>query len=241
MEALRNKRKAQKTKELEDRATINLTQEAAAAVSKHNNTLQKQHKEVMAAKHQATLTQSAGKNKKENDAKRKQVPAEAITTQVKASKSKTKTKTITTRVIVASPLPPVQQGTRKVPKLSDLYGCKHNGLRDFICLDRVHLVSFVKEEAWLCKKPCTDCAQMNNKDPHYDVRVLEMKQLLTKGSKEFGFYCNCGPTAHKMKNENENKPFYSCDVVLCPYCYAQRETKRCSNDNGRRTRCRAAK
>jgi hypothetical protein len=77
---------------------------------------------------------------------------------------------------------------------------------------------------------------MEKGDPNYKNRVLEMHQLLKKGNKEFGYYCNYGPRAHGMKDDEENKPFYSCDTVLCPDCHAKREVKRCSVSTGRRTR-----
>lgn len=231
-EATRHRREPKKAQELEQRTTPNLTQQAAAAESQRSEATDKIQKSILSYKQKLNAPKTAAK-KKTPATKRKQLSTE---------KPRKRQATVTDpAVVVAPPAPEVRQGLRKVPSPSDSHGCKHYGLMDLIPLDKAHLTWFVADNGWLDKKPCTDCNQMDKEHPDYNNRVLEMKQLLTKGNREFGVYCNCGPRAHKMKANDETKPYFTCEMVLCPPCHTKRETKRCESGGNRRTRTASQK
>jgi hypothetical protein len=127
------------------------------------------------------------------------------------------------------------QGERKVPVPSDEHGCDHNGLLSLLPLDRKHLMAHVKEGGWLNQTPCYDCAR--NEDGG-DKRVLNVSSLLNlKGGRQLGVYCDCGPVAHKMVQEEEavRKQQWACNMVLCMDCFDAR-TKRMPDSGGRRSR-----
>ena len=231
-QATRQKHETKKTLELEKNKTPNLTQQAAAAATQRSEAQDKMHKQILAAK-QKTNAPKTTTTKKTAATKRQQLPKE--TTRKRQATGKDP-------AVVGAPQPPAEkQGIRKVPTATDAHGCTHFGLMDLKPLDRVHLTLFVAANGWLDKKPCTDCNRMDKDDPDYTDRVLEMKQLLTKGNKEFGHYCNCGPRAHTMSADDESKPDYTCGLVLCPPCHTKRETKRCESGGNRRSRAASQK
>jgi hypothetical protein len=126
------------------------------------------------------------------------------------------------------------QGERKVPVPSDEHGCDHNGLLSLLPLDRKYLMAYVKEGGWLYQTPCYDCA---SDEDGGDKRVLNVSSLLNmKGGKQLGVYCNCGPVAHKMVQEEEpvRKQLWACKMVLCMDCLNAR-TKRMPDSGGRRS------
>ena len=126
-----------------------------------------------------------------------------------------------------------QQGQRKVPEAGDTYGCNHHGLLDLLLLPKDYLETFTKVGVWLDKKPCKDCAK---REDDGSSKVLEVATLLNlKGMRELGYYCNCGPTGHNMKEGTEWKHQWTCDMVLCMTCYDKR---RMTMGNGKRSRRR---
>ena len=176
-----------------------------------------------------TTTQPARKSKKRIAKKNTEITnKKAATRVVKTIKNTTVTK--------AKQSQPTQQGGWKVPKASDTHGCQHTGLRDLVVLDKDYLTSFVKRDGWLYNKPCIDCAEMENDDTNNGKRILNMATLLEKGNRVIGYYCNCGPTGHKMKHDDPTKQDYACDLVLCQECFNTRESKRSASTSGRRTR-----
>ena len=150
-------------------------------------------------------------------------------------KGKSKKAKATSRATVPKQ-PQTPQGSRKVPTASDQYGCVHSGLRDLISMTRPDLTFFVKENGWLYNKPCKDCACKEPGDSEIDTRILDMKILLEKGNRDFGSYCNCGPTGHKMQTDDPDKSKYTCDLILCRACFEKRELNRSGSTSGGRTR-----
>ena len=133
----------------------------------------------------------------------------------------------------------VSQGKRKVPEASDGHGCKHHGLLELLALPKGYLKVYVREGEWLHKKPCKDCAQKESGCPDL---VLDISSLLkVKGKGDVGYYCNCGPTGHKMKLDEDPvyKQQYDCDMVLCLPCYDDRKLK--MGDRGTTKRLRRRK
>ena len=127
------------------------------------------------------------------------------------------------------------QGGRKVPEASDKNGCVHQGLLELLALPKAYLEVYVRVGGWLHKKPCKDCAV---KEGDSAGRVLDVSTLLgLKGKNSLGYYCNCGPTGHKMVMDDEPvwKQQWSCDMVLCMPCYDER-MKRMGEEGGRRNR-----
>jgi hypothetical protein len=74
--------------------------------------------------------------------------------------------------------PNMHQGWRQVPTPTDDHGCKHHGLRDLDPCDNVWLAAYVKEGAWLDKKPCIDCAAQGKESDKTRERVLDAAVLL---------------------------------------------------------------
>jgi hypothetical protein len=180
----------------------------------------KQHKGVVAC-----TRREAGSTPKATKQKRTPTPRKG-----KQKKAKTARRT------TVPSLPQTQQGCRTVPAAKDPYGCKHSGLRDLICMERTDLAFMVKENGWLSNKPCKDCASTERGSSELDTRILDMKILLKKGNRAFGWFCNCGQTGHKMTPDDPDKPKYTCDLVLCPGCFEKRECKRSGSTSGGRTR-----
>ena len=146
-------------------------------------------------------------------------------------------KTITTAVPKAAQAAmPLQQGLRKIQKACDAFGCKHTGVGELINFDRAHLGCYVKEGGWLHKTPCIDCAQLDENESTQRYHILEMAQLLKTGNKELGYYCNAGPRAHTMKEDDEMKPFFACNMALCSPCHAKRNALKELSLEGRRPR-----
>ncbi len=84
----------------------------------------------------------------------------------------------------------------------------------------------------LYKKPCKDCA---GKEREEKEQVLDVSTLLgLKGRKDVGYYCNSGPAGHRMGDEAEWRHQWTCDMVLCLDCYAQRLTSMGSSKRTRR-------
>ena len=91
----------------------------------------------------------------------------------------------------------------------------------------------VQVDGWLHKRPCKDCTA---KIGIMSELVLDVSTLLNlKGKQDVGYYCNCGPTGHKMEDEPAWKQQWTCDMVLCIPCYDKRKT---NMGNGKRTRQR---
>jgi hypothetical protein len=90
----------------------------------------------------------------------------------------------------------------------------------------------VKVGGWLYRKPCKDCA---GKERDKKEQVLDVSTLLgLKGRKDVGYYCNSGPAGHRMGDEAEWRHKWTCDMVLCLDCYAQRLTSMGSSKRTRR-------
>jgi len=219
----REKQEAKKTKELQDNQVDELTQQAAAANSMALETLTKQQKQGVASTRRHAGTTPATKS----TPKRK--------TKTKPPKGQSKKAKATSGPNVEQP-PQTPQGVRKIRTASDQYGCNHSGLRDLIDMTKADLTFFVKENGWLYNTPCKDCASMEQGATECDNRILDMKSLLDKGNRAFGFYCNCGPTGHKMKPDDLDKSKYTCDLVLCQGCFEKRELNRSGSTGGGRTR-----
>jgi hypothetical protein len=120
----------------------------------------------------------------------------------------------------------VPQGERKVPEASDNHGCVHHGLLDLLALPKDYLRGYVREGEWLHGKPCKDCALKNS---GCQDRVMDISSLLkVKGRGAVGYYCNCGPTGHKMDEVKEPiyKRQFECEMVLCMPCYLERQQTR---------------
>ena len=111
------------------------------------------------------------------------------------------------------------QGGRSVPKATDTHGCKHKGLMELKVLPSNYLMGYMKEGGWLHKKPCKDCVRVGECGEDEDLTQI----LPKKGIKDVGYYCNCGPTGHEMKEEHPLKTEYTCDLVLCMKCYDKRK------------------
>jgi hypothetical protein len=130
-----------------------------------------------------------------------------------------------------------QKGKRRVPKAEDEHGCKHSGLLGLMALPKIYLRAFVKEGGWLYKKPCKDCAAKETGNGNKDL-VLDVASLLTiKGKQDVGYYCNCGPRSFGMKDSDELKALWTCDMVLCLSCFNERENKM-SGDRTSKRCCR---
>ena len=221
----RKKLEELKTLELQNKKCTALTQEAAAEATQSQENLKKQLKEAVAASNtfaNPTKTTSVTKPKKRKATKKG-----------KSTKSKSRTTTVPgTSEFNLPQLDGTKQGLRIVPQAKDKYGCKHTGLRDMITLNRAHLKAYANKDGWLYNRPCYDCA---SKEPGQN-RILEMINLLEKGKRSFGCYCNCGPRGHGMKEDDPNKPNYVCNLVLCPGCFEIRDSKMSSSTSGKRTR-----
>ena len=207
-----------KLEQLKQLPREDLTQQAAAEVSLATEAQKKKQKEVMKSFQSAATTH----NKKSKSTNGKKAPTK------KAAKGPKVKKT--------NESAPTKQGTRQVPTAQDEYGCKHHGLRDLVCMNKADLEWLVKKGRWLYYKPCKDCAQMENDGEPADKRILDMATLLKTGNKEFGRYCNCGPAGHRMGMHNDEKPLYSCDLVLCSNCYNKRLSKMETSMGGRSRR-----
>ena len=183
-------------------------------------------------------TEPALTKKKCKAAKQQQKPTKKVATLVdKRTTKKGKAKDLGPRVLKDHQIPETtRQGQRKVPMAGDPHGCAHTGLRDLMELDRAHLTCFAKKDAWLYNKPCHDSDRMETDAPGFSIRVVNMPTLLEKGNRAFGYYCNCGSTAHKMTEDDPNKPIYACDLVLCPGCHAKQDFNLGNSMSGRRTR-----
>jgi hypothetical protein len=89
----------------------------------------------------------------------------------------------------------------------------------------------------LYKKPCKDCAakETGNGNKHL---VLDVASLLTmKRKQDVGYYCNCGSRSFGMKDGDELKALWTCDMVLCMSCFNERENKM-SGDRTAKRCCR---
>ena len=82
----------------------------------------------------------------------------------------------------------------------------------------------MKEGGWLWRVPCKDCTSKSDGKGEEGGYIEGLSQLLPKkGKKDVGYYCNCGPTGHGMKEEDPSKELYTCDLVLCMGCYDRRK------------------
>jgi hypothetical protein len=227
VESRREKKEASKTIELQKKPVNELTQQAAAANILARETLNKQQKQGVANTRRQAGTKAV--TKRTPKGKRK-------TSQPKGPTKKAK---VTSGPNIAQPTQ-TAQGVRTIRTASDQYGCNHSGLLDLVCMTKADLTFFVKDTGWLYNTPCKDCAGTEPSATESDNRILDMKSLLDKGNRAFGFYCNCGPTAHKMKHDDPDKSKYTCDLVLCPGCKEKRELNRSSSTGGgKRQRAKA--
>jgi hypothetical protein len=138
----------------------------------------------------------------------------------KKPKAKGKKKVVKEKAQVPSAEP---KGTRQVPTPTDKYGCTHYGIMDLKAWSKEDLKYYTKKDFWLDNKPCSDCV---DKAPSDRNRVMDVGSILVSNALEKGamvMVCNCGPTAHRMQEDDPSKPLYSCDMVLCVPCYKERK------------------
>jgi hypothetical protein len=131
---------------------------------------------------------------------------------------------------------PVAQGRWKIPTAGDGSGCRHHGLRELTMCDKAWMAAYVKEGAWLHKKPCVDCAARGESTEETSEKVLDVSVLLRLKQQCVAYICNCGPTGHKMEEGEEGKDEYQCDMMLCLPCFSERESKMEAGDGGKRKR-----
>ena len=119
----------------------------------------------------------------------------------------------------------VPQGRRKVPTPGDASGCKHRGLRELDVCDKAWMTACVKVGAWLHKKPCIDCAAKSENGEATGERVLDASVLLLLKQPSLACVCNCGPTGHKMEEDEEGRDECQCDMMLCLPCCSDRDSR----------------
>jgi hypothetical protein len=135
-----------------------------------------------------------------------------------------------------------RQGNRRLPVPCDSYGCKHVGVLELKELPRSYLKSYVKEGGCLFQMPCYDCKKKMDKKiigNEGTARVLDLADLLTskKGNvDEMARYCNYGVASHGMKEDDDWKERFACDMVLCIPCYKERMDDSDHRGSGREQR-----
>ena len=208
----RKKREESKTKTLRNKRTEGLTGQAAAGKKEETDRQKTFEKATMKKIGNAAATKTNDKiyqkdrlsttpnqNKKRKCQKGQHGSRAPAKQREKPNKGKDKTNKPT----------PVPQGRRKIPTACDNLGCPHTGLRDMKSLDRAWCAAYLKVGGWLENRACKDC----------NLEVLNLMKV--KGA-PVGYICNCGPTGHKMSDENEEKKDYLCDMVLCVPCHTKR-------------------
>lgn len=240
-EKAREKKEATKKEELNKRAQDELTQEAAALRVKEAKRLEGNHKSVMKKVNNSVknegLAGGAVKTKSAICKKRKESgePKRRTSTNRSSNAPKKRSpKEATSHGKVAlQKKKPKPQGGRKVPVASDEHGCRHNGLLELKPLPKAYLEAYVKVGGWLYQMPCRDCAKMES--GKISTQVLDVACLLNlKGRCDVAYYCNSGPTGHKMDDGLEWKPQWTCSMVLCMNCYNKRKIM--MGEGNRRTR-----
>jgi hypothetical protein len=220
--AAREKREKEKKQRLDKETEKDLTQQTTATQYQHTKELEKSQKRAVTSLYKAAKDPSSPGPKKQGGKRKEKAPSrksgittnEDNNTDVPPKKAKRPVK----RGVDKPP-----QGERTVRVASDTHGCGHSGLLDLIRMEKTYLQAFVREGGWLHQIPCKDCAK---EEGSRNERVLDMASLLNlKGKKELGYYCNCGPTGHKMDEEDEpvHKQQWTCDMVLCMHCYHKRK------------------
>jgi hypothetical protein len=235
LKTIRDKREEMKRKELQKRNRDELTQEAKAAKKKETEIMEGRLKSTMKrvtklAKNCASNNSQAEKTQTKSKSltkKKQKITAIKSTAKVAAPGTKSITKITRTKKVEE------QQGQRKVPKPSDQHGCTHSGLMELIALPKAYLETYVKVGGWLYKMPCKDCP-CRERNGSQDCQVTDVSTLLVGKGRDVGFYCNCGPTGHKMGEDHAYKALWTCDMVLCTECYGKRVEKMSSG--GRRSR-----
>jgi hypothetical protein len=213
----RDVKEKKREKNLEARHESEPTQEAAVAIKQNKERLEHSHKEAM----KRAVAVAKGQNSKNEKVKR-------------ARKTPPKLAQPPPVQTTATALP-VLQGRHKIPTPGDDQGCKHRGLSELCPCDKRWLRAYVKEGAWLHKKPCVDCAARESTEEG-EERVLDASVLLQQKAGIVAFICNCGPTGHKMKDGDEGKLEYQCNLMLCVPCYNIRQSN--SEGGGGRKRRR---
>jgi hypothetical protein len=226
--ALRDKKEVAKRQELLLKGGSNeITQEAADARAKETKKVDHSQKMLMKKKQREARPDAPSKTKpsktKKNDKKKNAVVATtALPDKATGTTQRKKQK-------LAEP-----QGVRKIPEPGDKHGCKHHGLLELIALPKTYLKAYMADGGWLHNKPCKDCAE--NKG-NQEERVLDVSTLLKlKGKNDVGYYCNSGPTGHKMDMDDEKKKHFTCDTILCMACYDRRKATMESDGGATRTR-----
>jgi glucan-binding YG repeat protein len=226
-----------KRNELQKRTRDELTQEAKEAKKQETDILEGRLKSTMkrvaksakkCTSNDSQVEKTKSKTKSESLTKKEQkTTAVKSTDKVVAPVAKSTTKTTKPKKVGEL------QGQRKVPEPSDQHGCTHSGLMELIALPKAYLETYVKVGGWLYRMPCKDCACRDNEESQ-DVQVMDVSTLLVRKGRDIGYYCNCGPTGHKMGADHAYKPLWTCDMVLCTGCYGKRVEKMSSC--GRRSR-----
>jgi hypothetical protein len=203
-----------------------ITQEAADARAKETKKVDHSQKMLMKRKQKVARTDAPSKTKpsktKKNDKKKNAVVTTALPDKATGTTQRKKQK-------LAEP-----QGVRKIPEPGDKHGCKHHGLLELIALPKTYLKAYMADGGWLHNKPCKDCAE--NKS-NQEERVLDVSTLMKlKGKNDVGYYCNSGPTGHKMDTDDEKKKHFTCDTILCMACYDRRKATMESDGGATRTR-----
>lgn len=119
----------------------------------------------------------------------------------------------------------LEKGWRKMPVPCDDQGCQHMGITELKELPKAYLKSYVKEGKWLANKPCKDCAARPEIEGD---RVMDVADILTRNGEPNGDmarYCNYGPNAHSMEDDDEFKVRFTCDMILCKACYRKRNNR----------------
>lgn len=189
----------------------------------------------------ATLTKSTARTLEINRQSKKKHHQQAKTT-VQPTKAKPGDDDIP--MVAKTKITPVpRKGMRKIPTPCDDHGCRHMGLSELMALPKVYLKAYTKEGKWLVDKPCKDCA---SKKEDEEGRVMDVETLLRckdEPAGDIARYCNCGPVAHSMEEEDEYKANFLCDMVLCKGCYRKRvnEYEKKTMASGRRSSRRTRK
>ena len=248
----REKKETAKKHDLEKATTGEaLTETAAKARTLMAKEVEGNHKEVMKMVYTLKTTSDerqgdpspsgAKKSKKKNKGKKKVAVAASVTTNDNEAVP-LENGAITKEKAPRKKKPPakiVSQGKRKVPEASDGHGCKHHGLLELLALPKGYLKVYVREGEWLHNKPCKDCAQKESGCPDLVLDISSLLKVKGKGD-VIGYYCNCGPTGHKMKGDEDPvyKQQYDCDMVLCLPCYDERKLRMGDGGTAKRLRRR---
>jgi hypothetical protein len=54
---------------------------------------------------------------------------------------------------------------------------------------------------------------------------MDASVLVKEKGPNVAWICNCGPVGHKMKEGEDGREDYICNMMLCLPCYSERESK----------------